>query len=182
MDKNKISEIIRVDHAGEYGARYIYHGQIKAFDLKKDYESKSLVSEMKTHEDEHFEYFAKKITEKRVRPTIMTPIWKIGGFALGFATAMLDKKAAMACTTAVEEVIDDHYQEQLNEIEDVQINKDNKKELSELKKKITKFREDEIHHRDIGYENKADEYKHFSSLSSFIKVITKTAIAISKKV
>ena len=112
----------------------------------------------------------------------MTPIWKIGGFALGFATAMLDKKAAMACTTAVEEVIDEHYQDQLDEIAHIETDKNSKKELSDLKKKITKFREDEIHHRDIGYENKADEYKHFSSLSSFIKVITKTAIAISKKV
>lgn len=182
MNKDKISEIIRVDHAGEYGACYIYQGQIKAFDLKKDQESKSLVSEMKTHEDEHFEYFDKKIIKKRVKPTIMAPIWKIGGYALGFATAMLDKKAAMVCTTAIEEVIDEHYQEQLNEIEEAEINNDNKKELLDLKKNITKFREDEIHHRNIGYENKADEYKHFSSLSSFIKVITKTAIAVSKKV
>lgn len=184
MNKDKINEIIRVDHAGEYGARYIYEGQIKAFKLKKDIESESLVTEMKSHEDEHFEYFDKKIIENRVRPTLMTPLWKAGGYALGFATAMIDKKAAMACTTAVEEVIDEHYQEQLDNIVDNEdsIEPSEKKQLSELKRKIIKFREDEIHHRDIGYDNDAEQYKYFAPLSSFIKIITKTAIAVSKKI
>ncbi len=184
MNKDKIAEIVRVDHAGEYGARYIYEGQIKAFKLKKDQESLKLVTDMKSHEDEHIEFFDQEIIKNKVRPTIMSPLWKIGGFGLGFVTAMLDKKAAMACTTAVEEVIDEHYQQQLEDIEFDSNHCDNEKKekITQLKEKITKFRDDEIHHRDIGYANDADQYKYFSPLSAFIKIVTKTAIAVSKKI
>jgi 3-demethoxyubiquinol 3-hydroxylase len=184
MIKQKIEEIIRVNHAGELGAKYIYEGQIKAFKIKKDYDSKVLVENMKLHEDEHFDYFDKRIISDQVRPTIMSPLWKIGGYGLGFVTAILDKKGAMACTTAVEEVIDEHYKGQLDFFDKERKYSDKKKisKSDELEQKIIKFRDDEIHHRDIGYDHGAEKYRYFKPLTSFIKIVTKTAIAISKKI
>lgn len=184
MLRKKISEMIRVNHAGEFGAKYIYQGQIKAFELKKDHESKKLVEEMKEHEDIHFDYFDDKVISQKTRPTLISPLWKAGGYAMGFITAMLDKKAAMTCTTAVEEVIDEHYQEQIEFIEKERkyLSSQEKEEISELESKIKEFREDELHHRDIGYENHASDYKFFHPLTAVIKIITKSAIAISKKI
>lgn len=183
MLRKKLEEIIRVNHAGEFGAKYIYEGQIKAFKLKKDQESLKLVEEMKTHEEEHYDYFDDKITKEEVRPTLISPLWKVGGFAMGFLTAFVDKKAAMACTTAVEEVIDEHYQDQIDYIENEKkyLPKESSDEINDLETKIKKFREDELHHRDIGYENDADEYRFFKPLTFAIKTITKSAITISKK-
>jgi ubiquinone biosynthesis monooxygenase Coq7 len=194
--KNKLSEIIRVDHAGEYGARIIYDGQIAAFKIKKDYDSVKLVKEMKSHEEEHYQYFNDKIRSEKIRPTIMHPIWKAGGFALGFLTAIIDKKSAMVCTTAVEEVIDDHYSNQLKEIEEIeskklislgqisqgQISKNDQNDLEDLKEKIAKFRNDEVNHKNIAYQNNAADFKFFLPLSLFIKSATKLAILISKKI
>ncbi len=185
MLAKKLAEMIRVNHAGEYGAKYIYKGQIKAFDIKKDHESKKLVEEMKKHEDVHFDYFDEKISSQEVRPTLISPLWKLGGYAMGFVTAMLDKKAAMTCTTAVEEVIDSHYQEQIDYIANEKkfiTDKAKKDSIEMLEKKIVEFQEDEIHHRDIGYENNADQYKFFNPLTVVIKTITKSAIKISKKI
>lgn len=169
---NKLHEIIRVDHAGEFGAKVIYAGQIAALKLKKDHETLALVEEMKKQEDVHFEYFDEQIKKQKIRPTVMQPIWRIGGFALGFFTAIADKRAAMACTTAVEEVIDEHYQSQLDSLQ-------NEKELKE---KIEKFRAEELEHRDIGYENHAADLKYFKPLTGFIKATTRFAIAVSKRV
>lgn len=177
--RKKIEEIIRVDHAGEFGARVIYGGQALAFRLKNDQKNLALVKEMKTHEDEHFEFFDEKMKKAKVRPTLMHPIWKIGGFGLGFVTAFLDEKAAMACTTAVEEVIDEHYQSQLRDLDECE---EISEEIKELKEKIEKFRQDEIHHRDIGYENGAADLPYFHPLSTFVKGVTKAAVAISKRV
>ena len=180
----KIEEIIRVDHAGEFGAKVIYSGQIAALKLKKDHETLKLIEHMKEQEDVHFNYFDQAIRHQKIRPTIMQPIWKVGGFALGFFTALADKKAAMTCTTAVEEVIDEHYQEQLEALtKEEQFLDDTKKaEVRELKNKIEKFRAEELEHRDIGYENKAAELNCFTPLSHFIKATTKFAIAVSKKI
>jgi ubiquinone biosynthesis monooxygenase Coq7 len=200
LKKPELHKIIRVDHAGEYGARVIYDGQIAAFKLKGDKENLALVREMKTHEDEHFEYFDQKIIDEKVRPTLMQPLWKVGGFAMGFFTAMLDKKAAMACTTAVEEVIDEHYQSQIVQIDEIlqengvfgknsAKNNENCQNLNEktqkikdLREKIEKFRQDELHHRDIGYENDAAKLPYFKPLSSAIKCAVKFAIGVSKRV
>ncbi len=176
----KIEEIIRVDHAGEFGAKVIYSGQIAALKLKKDHETLKLVEHMKEQEDVHFEYFDAEIKKHKIRPTIMQPVWRVGGFALGFFTALIDKKAAMTCTTAVEEVIDQHYQEQLEVLENLA--ESEKKPLSDLKNNIEKFRQEELEHRDIAYENKASELNCFTPLSSFIKATTKFAIAVSKKI
>ena len=182
--KKKLDEIIRVDHAGEHGAKVIYSGQIAALKLKKDKETLKIVKHMKEQEDVHFDYFDKKIKEKRVRPTIMQPIWSVGGFAMGFVSAMLDKKAAMVCTTAVEETIDKHYQEQLEFLskEEKHLETEKKEEITDLKIKIEKFRQEELEHRDIGYENQAKDLPYFKPLSSFIKCTTKFAIAVSKRI
>lgn len=173
MDPNqeKLHEAIRVNHAGEYGAKQIYKGQLTVFKFKKDQESVDLIEHMKEQEDVHFEYFDKKIINEKVRPTLMQPVWKVGGFMLGAITALMGKKAAMACTVAVEEVIDEHYQEQLH----------NLKADNDLKQNIEKFRQEELEHRDIGLQNHAEDLTIYKPLSFLIKNISKTAIAISKK-
>jgi ubiquinone biosynthesis monooxygenase Coq7 len=180
----KLQEIIRVDHAGEFGAKVIYSGQIAALKLKKDHETIELIKHMKEQEDAHFNYFNDEISNKKVRPTVMQPIWRVGGFALGFFTALLDKKAAMVCTTAVEETIDEHYQEQIKSLEKEAefLSEEKKLEINNLKEKIEKFRKEELEHRDIGYENHAKDLSYFKPLSCFIKGATKFAIAVSKRI
>src|SRR3989338_9520924 len=175
IDRKKMAEIIRVNHAGEFGAKVIYDGQIAALKMKNDHETIELVKHMKDQENMHFDYFDDKIKQKKIRPTIMQPLWKIGGFALGFLTAALNKKAAMCCTIAVEEVIDEHYQNQIKYIkkEEKFLNQDEKKEFAELQEKIEKFRKEELEHRDIGYEHKAEDLSYFKPLSTLIKCATK---------
>ncbi len=186
---NQISEMIRVNHAGELGAKVIYEGQMLALKLKGDYQTLEIVEEMRNQELHHLDYFSKKVIEQKVRPTIMQPLWKIGGFALGFVTALIDKKSAMACTTAVEETIDDHYQEQINKLEIIKQNQvhqaNNCKDeqvIDDLLDSIKKFQDEEIQHRDIGYDNDAKDFKFYKPLDKFIKFTTKSAIAISKKI
>lgn len=173
--KKEYNEMIRVNQAGEFGAQVIYKGQIAALKLKGDEETVALVEHMKEQEDVHFEYFDNKLKKEKIRPTVMHPLWKVGGFAMGFLTALADKKAAMTCTTAVEEVIDEHYQEQLRYL-------DKEGDHGDLKEKINQFREEELEHRDIGYEHNAKDLKCFQPLSFFIKGATKFAISVSKKI
>jgi ubiquinone biosynthesis monooxygenase Coq7 len=193
--KNKIEEIIRVNHAGEYGAKLIYQGQICALKIKGDTKTLEIVENMKKQELTHLDYFEKQIVSNQVRPTIMQPIWKIGGFALGFLTAIIDKKSAMTCTTAVEEVIDQHYQKQINELEDIktrnnnslakninQIDDSNSQKLDDLYHNINKFRQEEVEHRDIGFNHNAKDFVFYKPLDIFIKFTTKLAINISKKI
>jgi len=184
LNKQKISEIIRVNHAGEFGAKVIYSGQIAALKLKRDHATIKLVQHMKEQEDVHFDYFNKEISAQKIRPTIMQPLWKIGGFALGFLTGIADKRAAMCCTTAVEEVIDEHYQQQLNLIEKEKsfLTPNDGEKILALKEKIEKFRAEELEHRDIGYEHKAAELPYFKPLSAMVKLATKFAITVSKKI
>lgn len=184
MLKQKIEEIIRVNHAGEMGAKVIYQGQMAAFRIKQDKDSLKLVDHMLKQEEVHFDYFDDKIKQHQIRPTLMQPIWKFAGFALGFTTAMIDKKAAMACTTAVEEVIDEHYQGQMKFMDEEldYLEAEEKVEMKELKGKISQFRDEELEHRDIGYKHDAAKFKGFFPLNIFIKTASKLAIAISKKV
>jgi ubiquinone biosynthesis monooxygenase Coq7 len=170
--QEKFHQAIRVNHAGEYGAKQIYKGQIAAFRLKKQNDIISLIQHMKEQEDAHFNYFDKEIIRQKIRPTLMQPIWQVAGFALGAITALMGKKAAMACTVAVEEVIDKHYQEQIKNLE---ANKD-------LQEKIEQFRQEELEHRDIGLENDAENLKIYKPLSFLIKNASKLAIAISTKI
>ena len=145
--KNKIAEFIRVDHAGERGAVKIYEGQLLALStLVKDENLKKIIEEMKVHEKEHCAFFEKEIKKRKIKPTKFLPLWDLLGVGLGFSSALLGKKAAMLCTASVEEVIDEHYLSQIN-----QLGADEK----DLKKKIIKFREDELHHKNIAYEEGA---------------------------
>jgi ubiquinone biosynthesis monooxygenase Coq7 len=172
--RQKILEMIRVNHAGEFGAKQIYSGQIKVFKAKRDQDMVNEFIHMRRQEDVHFSYFDQKIKDNQIRPTIMQPIWKIGGFSLGAITAMMGKKAAMTCTMAVEEVIDDHYKSQLKDLGD-------DKDQKELSDKIEQFRQEEVEHRDIGEEYGAKDFIFHKPLSRAIKNLSKLAIFISKK-
>ena len=172
--KKTLEEIIRVDHAGERGAIKIYEGQLLALKtFKQNVSLKRKIEEMKEHEREHYEYFDNEIKRRNIEPTKLLPLWDIMGVTLGFGTAMLGEKAAMLCTASVEEVIDGHYKDQT-----FKLGKDEKK----LKEKIIKFREDELHHKDIAYKNGASKDGLYSILDKVIKTSSRIAITISEKI
>ncbi len=173
-DKSKLKEFIRVDHAGERGAIKIYEGQLLALNtIIKDESLKKIIEEMKVHEKEHLDFFEKELKTRNIEPTKLLPLWDILGVALGFGSTIMGKKAAMLCTASVEEVIDKHYQNQINQLE---IDEKN------LKNKIIKFREDEIHHKDIAYEEGATKEGAYFLLDKIIKAGSKIAISISEKI
>ena len=169
--KDKIEEIIRVNHAGEYGAQRIYSGQIKfckTDKLKKELEK--IIEE----ENEHYDYFDKIMLKKRARPTFLSPLWHNGGYLLGAVTAMLGEKYVHACTEAVEEVIVEHYNEQVKYLEDAGIEK-------EMLKKIKKFCADEDNHRSFAEES--NKQNSNANLFKFMtKGLTRLAIKVSKKI
>jgi ubiquinone biosynthesis monooxygenase Coq7 len=172
-DKKLLEEFIRVDHAGERGAIKIYEGQLLALKtLMKNDELKEKIEEMKQHEKEHAEFFDKEIKKRNIKPTKFLPLWDLLGVSLGFGSTILGSKAAMLCTASVEEVIDEHYQNQIDKIQD---------DEKELKDKIIKFREDELHHKDIAYENGASKDGFYSILDKLIKTSSRIAITISEK-
>ena len=170
-DKNILDEIIRVDHAGEYGATRIYDGQIAIFG--KNSKIGKTIQHMADQEQEHIDKFNELLVEKRVRPTALLPLWNVAGFALGAGTALMGEKAAMACTVAVEKVIGEHYREQQDLLED---------DEKELKKTIAKFEKDELEHHDIGLEHDAENAPGYKIMTKVIEIGCKTAIAISKKI
>ena len=173
-NKKKIEEFIRVDHAGERGAIKIYEGQLLALStVCKDEKLKETIKTMKLHEKEHLDFFEEEIKKRNINPTKFLPLWDLLGIGLGFGSTLLGKKAAMLCTASVEEVIDEHYQNQIN-----QINNDEKK----LKEKIIKFREDELNHKNIAYEEGATKKGIYSVLDKVIKTGSKVAISISEKI
>ena len=173
-NKKYLEEIIRVDHAGERGAIKIYEGQLLALKtFKQDESLKRQIEEMKEHEKEHYEYFDNEIKKRNIQPTKFLPLWDLMGITLGFGTAMLGEKAAMLCTASVEEVIDGHYKEQTYKLED---------DEKELKKKIVKFRQDELDHKEIAYDNGATKEGLFGVLDKIIKTSSRIAIKISEKI
>ena len=173
-DKKRLEEFIRVDHAGERGAIKIYEGQLLALNtFNKDDKLKKLIEDMKVHEEEHSEYFENEIKKRNIKPTRFLKIWDLLGVGLGFGSTILGKKAAMLCTASVEEVIDEHYQDQIDQIGDDEI---------DLKNKIIKFREDELHHKNIAYEKGATKKGLYSIMDKIIKTGSKIAIRISEKV
>ena len=173
-DKNKVKEFIRVDHAGERGAIKIYEGQLLALNtFIKDDDLKKKIEEMKVHEKEHCDYFENEIKKRNIKPTKFLPLWDLLGVGLGFGSTMLGKKAAMLCTASVEEVIDEHYLNQIKTLE---------KDEIKLKQKIIKFREDELHHKNIAYEEGATKKGVYSILDKIIKTGSKIAINISEKI
>ena len=173
-NKKKIEEFIRVDHAGERGAIKIYEGQLLALNtFVKDENLKKTIEKMKNHEKEHLDFFNKEIKKRNIKPTKLLPLWDLLGVGLGFGSAIIGKKATMLCTASVEEVIDKHYQNQINELDS---------DEKVLKEKIKKFRDDELHHRDIAYEQGASKKGLYSILDKIIKIGSKVAINISEKI
>ena len=173
-NKKFLEELIRVDHAGERGAIKIYEGQLLALNtFIKDDDLKKKIEEMKVHEKEHCDYFENEIKKRNIKPTKFLPLWDLLGVGLGFGSTILGKKAAMLCTASVEEVIDEHYSDQIRQLEN-----DEKK----LKDKIIKFREDELRHKDIAYKEGATKKGIYSILDKLIKTGSKIAINISEKI
>jgi ubiquinone biosynthesis monooxygenase Coq7 len=166
----RVEQMIRVDHAGEYGAKRIYAGQLAVLGRgpKGD-----VLRHMQAQEQVHLDTFSALIVQRRVRPTALLPIWHVAGYALGAVTAALGERAAMACTVAVEEAIDEHYRAQTAELGP---------DESGLRDTIEKFRAEELEHRDIGLAHEADKTPGYRLLSAFIKAGCKAAIAISEKV
>tara|TARA_Y100000590_G_scaffold443562_1_gene573162 strand:- start:3483 stop:4067 length:585 start_codon:yes stop_codon:yes gene_type:complete len=169
--KQLIDEIIRVDHAGEYGATKIYAGQLIVFGNTS--KIGKTIKHMADQEQKHIDTFNKLIIERRVRPTALMPLWNFTGFALGITTALMGKKAAMACTVAVEDVIGRHYQKQAKELGSRE---------PKLKKILLEFRDDELEHHDIGLKNNAKKTLGYNILTKIIKTGCKTAIKVSKKI
>ena len=173
-DKKTLEEIIRVDHAGERGAIKIYEGQLLALKtIASDEPLKNIIEEMKVHEKEHYNYFEKEIQKRKIKPTYFLPLWDLMGVTLGFGTALLGKKVAMLCTASVEEVIEDHYENQLKKLGNDEI---------DLKTKIEKFNRDEVDHKNIAYEDGASNKGVYSIVDKIIKTGSRIAITISEKI
>ena len=173
-NKTKVEEFIRVDHAGERGAIKIYEGQLLALNtFVKDDNLKKTIQEMKAQEKEHCIYFENEIKRRNIKPTKLMPLWDLLGVGLGFGSTLLGKKAAMLCTASVEEVIDEHYEKQINQL---------KPDEKILKEKIKKFRLDELHHKNIAYEKGATKKGLYKILDRIIKTGSKVAINISEKI
>lgn len=167
-----IHRMIRVNQAGEYGAVQIYKGQLSV--LKKT-AVKDTLQHMLDQEEEHLARFNEQVVQNQVRPTVLSPLWHKAGFALGALTALMGPKAAMACTVAVEEVIEEHYKDQEDFLGD-------KPQYADLKALISKCREEELEHRDIGYDHDAAAAPAYPLLSRGIKAASKLAIWLSKRV
>jgi ubiquinone biosynthesis monooxygenase Coq7 len=165
-----VEEIIRVNQAGEYGAKRIYEGQLAVL---KDGDGAAVIREMLVQEEQHLAKFNAIMAARRVRPTALEPVWHIAGYALGAATALLGKEAAMACTAAVEEVIGEHYAAQSAVLGD---------DERELRDTIDTFRGDELHHRDVSLQEGAASAPAYVPLTTAIKAGTRLAIWLSKKI
>ena len=169
-----LEEIIRVDHAGERGAIKIYEGQLLALNtIKKDEYLKNIIQEMKEQEKEHLKYFDTEIQKRKIKPTYLLPLWDLLGVSLGFGTALLGKKAAMLCTASVEEVIEDHYQNQIKKLGNDEM---------DLKAKIEKFKNDEVDHKNTAYDSGVSKSGIYSVMDKLIKTGSKIAINISEKI
>ena len=169
---DEIAAMIRVDHAGEYGAVRIYEGQLAVLGAR-DSNAADAIRHMAEQEQVHLKTFDALVNERRVRPTALEPVWRVAGFALGAATALMGEKAAMACTAAVEEVIDDHYAAQVAKLGDAD---------PKLKKTVEDFRADEIAHRDTALEHGAEQAPAYRVLSEAIKAGCRLAIRLSEKI
>ncbi len=168
--EENIARMIRVNHAGEYGAKRIYAGQLAVL---KNKPSAPIIKHMAEQEEEHLRVFSDMLVERRVRPTVLAPIWHVGGWLMGAATAMMGEKAAMACTAAVESVIDEHYAAQ-----EVSLGGDEKI----LKDTIAKFRADEKEHHDTAIEQGAEQSPFYGVLTDVVKAQTRFAIWLSTRI
>lgn len=170
----RLAEILRVDHAGELGAVSIYRGQRAVLGQAPGRERiAAQLEEMEGHEAEHLARFDALLNARQVRPTALTPVWRLAGFALGAGTALLGEKAAHACTEAVETVIEDHYAGQVAELAELE---------PELAAQLEQFRQEELAHRDIAVEEGAREAPGYAILSAVIRTGCRAAIKISEKI
>lgn len=166
--------MLRVDHAGELGARQIYAGQLAVF---RGTPVGSLITHMADQEQKHLDAFDRLVVERRVRPTAMLPVWNAAGYALGLGTALLGKEAAMACTVAVEEVIAEHYGDQV-----AVLGEKGWEGEGELREMFREFRNDELEHKDIGFEHDAEKAPMYKALSGAIKAGCRAAIYVTERV
>ncbi len=167
--REDVARMIRVDHAGEYGAQRIYEGQLAVL---RGTRFEGVLRHMQAQEQVHLDTFTRLVGERRVRPTVLLPMWHVAGFALGAATALLGHRAAMACTVAVEEAIDEHYQAQEAALDEDEV---------ALRGHIAAFRAEELEHREIGLQNEAELTPGYRALSAVIKAGCKVAIAASER-
>ena len=175
--REMLDRIVRVDHAGEFGADRIYAGQHSV--LKSDPETGPLIQHMWDQEKHHLATFERYLPKYRSRPTALLPVWRVAGFALGAGTAILGKEAAMACTVAVEASITEHYDAQIRTLlEDEEVEGEHK----ELIDTIRQFRDEEQEHHDIGLEQEAEQAPMYEALTSVIKLGCKGAIWLSERV
>lgn len=165
-----VASILRVNLAGEYGAKRIYEGQLR---ILSNTPCEGLLEHMKEQELEHLKAFESQVVKHHVRPTLLHPLWHVAGYALGVSTALLGEKAAMACTAAVEEVIEDHYENQLSLLGE---------ENSELKDLIYKCQQEEIDHRTLALDHGAEEAPAYRVLTKAIKSASRLAIWLSERV
>jgi 3-demethoxyubiquinol 3-hydroxylase len=165
----EIARMLRVDHAGEFGATRIYQGQLDVLGRGR---GTGLVRQMAEGEQRHLARFDTLLRERHVRPTLLHPLWTVAGYALGAATALLGERAAMACTVAVEEVIDEHYRDQAERIGDAD---------PALRDTILSFRDDEIAHRDIALAQGAEETPGYDLISVAVKTGSRIAIWLSTR-
>lgn len=169
-----IEEMIRVDHAGEFGAVQIYRGQLAVFSrIDNKAHTSAVITAMEAGEQEHLETFDRLLAERRVRPTLMAPIWRVAGFGLGAVTALMGERAAHACTEAVEDVIEEHYARQSEKLGGVD---------EPLKDIVDRFRADEIEHKETAIDQGAREAPGYPVLSAIIKLGCRAAIRISEKI
>ena len=164
-----VERFIRVNHAGEFGAKRIYEGQLAVLKNTKD---AAVIEHMKDQELHHLETFEKLIVERKVRPTVLHPLWNVAGFALGVGTALLGPKAAMACTVAVEEVIDEHYADQAAQLTE---------DEGELRETINRFRDEELEHRDTAIDLGGETTPGYPVLRRTIRAGSKLAIWLSER-
>ena len=175
LSTNRRDEILRVDHAGEFAAVAIYRGQLAVFERQSGRERiTAQLKEMEAEEQDHLDAFNKMLNAGNVRPTALSPIWHAAGFALGAATALLGEKAAHACTEAVETVIEEHYGDQITELEAAG--------ETELAARMTKFRDEEVAHKELAAAEGAAQAPGYPVLSALIRFGCKAAIRISEKV
>ena len=169
-----VERVIRVDQAGEYGAIRIYAGQqaVMRRRYKPGNKARAAIDRMARQEQRHKEEFDRLLVERRVRPTLLQPVWHVAGFALGAATALLGEKAAMACTVAVEEVIDEHYRRQIETLGD---------DEAELRDLCVRSRDDEIEHRETGMAHGAGQAPLHKPLTDFVKAGSRAAIWLAER-
>jgi 3-demethoxyubiquinol 3-hydroxylase len=174
-----LDEIVRVNQAGEYGAKWIYEGQLAALKSRSDVDSRTVatVQHMADQEQEHLQHFDELVRRYRVRPSALSPLWKCAGYGAGFASAALGgKQGAMALTVAVETVIGRHYNDQLRQLHESGVGDE------QLRATIRKFRDDELEHLDVAKQHEAEQAPLYNAFSRLIQAGTSIAVEVAKRI